>query len=392
MPTIADFSLPILLATLQGMLALRLLRPFGRVFHRRRIPVAAGALPVTVSVLVPVLNEEARVGPTLAAILAEARDCPEIIEILVVDGGSTDGTPGVVAAYAAGDDRLRFVDVAPVPVDAVGKAWGLLQGTARARGDWVLTLDADTVIAPGLTRAVVTFARNEGLGALSIATRQACHGWLQSMLHPAFLTTLVYRFGPPGFATRDWRRVMANGQCFLASKSALDASGAIGASLSSLSEDITMARTMAKTGHAVGFFETDVAVDVRMYDSARDVWANWPRSLVMRDQFADWRWAVDFAQLVLVQALPLPLLAGGLLFDLPLWFVAVQAVLVSFRLGVLAGVRGGYGAVAPSFWVSPLMDMPVALRLLHARFQNRLLWRGRVYERGRDGRIRAPPD
>jgi hypothetical protein len=35
------------------------------------------------------------------------------------------------------------------------------------------------------------------------------------------------------------------------------------------------------------------------------------------------------------------------------------------------------------------MDVPVLLRLLHAQFQRRLVWRGRVYARGRNGTIRA---
>jgi dolichol-phosphate mannosyltransferase len=379
------------IVALQGVLAIGLLPEFGRAVGNRRIPLCRAPGPFSVSVILPVLNEEDRIAIMLRALLAEAAAVPEVVEILIVDGGSTDGTQAVVQSFQAQDARLHFVDVSPVPLDAVGKAWGLMQGAARANGDWLLTMDADTVVAPGLIRSLSAFARREHLDALSVATRQVCPGWLQSMLHPAFLTTLVYRFGPPGLATRDARRVMANGQCFFASRAALGASHAIPLSLASLCEDVTIARTLAKAGYLVGFYESDVPVEVQMYGSAREVWANWPRSLVMRDRHAD-RAVLPFAQLILLQALPLPLLVASLLLALPLWFLGIQLGLLLFRVGVLFGIHSAYTGPAPSFWLSPLMDVPVVVRLLHAQFQRRLVWRGRVYSRGQDGAIKAVPD
>lgn len=373
----------------QAALAVLMFREFLRVASMRRIPASIVPAPFSVSVIVPVLNEEQRLPAMLQALIAEASTVPEIIEILIVDGGSTDGTGGVVQAAAALDSRVRFIDASPVPVSAVGKAWGLQQGAAVARGDWLLTLDADTIVASGLTRALAAFAHGEKIDAMSVATRQVCAGWLQSMLHPAFLTTLVYRFGPPGYATRDARRVMANGQCFFASKAALADSDAIGSALASLCEDITIARTLAKAGYTVGFYETDVPVTVQMYSSAREVWANWPRSLVMRDRHAGLAAALPLAQVGLLQAAPLPLLALALIGGLPMWFLLVQGILLICRLGVLVGVNGSYAGRAPSFWLSPLFDMPVALRLVAAQFQRRFVWRGRVYVRGRDGSITA---
>ena len=50
----------------------------------------------TVSVVIPVLNEEAHLGETLESVLAQSYD--GLVEILVVDGGSTDGTRAVARA------------------------------------------------------------------------------------------------------------------------------------------------------------------------------------------------------------------------------------------------------------------------------------------------------
>ena len=376
----------------QAALAVVVFKGFLRAASMRRIPASPEPAPFSVSVIVPVLNEEQRLPAMLQALIAEASTVREIAEILIVDGGSIDDTRGVVMTAAALDPRVKFMDASPVPITAVGKAWGLRHGASVACGDWLLTLDADTIVAPGLTRALAAFVHIEKIDAVSVATQQSCSGWLQSMLHPAFLTTLVYRFGPPGYATRDARRVMANGQCFFAAKAALADADAIGSALSSLCEDITIARTLAKAGYSVGFYETDVPVVVQMYGSAREVWDNWPRSLVMRDHHAGRAATLPLAQVVLLQAAPLPLLFLALIGGLPLWFLLVQAVLLVSRVGVLAGVKASYAGRAASFWLSPLLDVPVALRLLAAQFQRRLVWRGRIYVRSRNGTIMAVSD
>jgi len=380
--------LALLLAS-QLLLAVAVVRRFGRLARNSVIPASSETSPFTVSIIIPVLNEESRILPCLEAVVAEADGSGEIVEILVVDGGSTDRTAEIVQGLADAHERLVLVDASPVPESAVGKAWGLYQGLACSRGDWVLTIDADTMVNPGLTRSLAAFVSRNEVDALSIATKQSARGLLYSLLHPSFLTTLVYRFGPPGYITRDPRSVLANGQCFFASKAALEASGAFRAALSSLCEDITIARTLTRSGRAVGFFEVEISVGVEMYASAREVWANWPRSLAMRDRYSDPRSAFQIARVFLVQAAPLPLTVVAVLTGLPPWFVMGQATLLAMRLGVLAGTRKGYSVIAPTFWLSPLADLPVAVRLLQMALKRRFVWRGRAYVRSGDGGIRA---
>jgi succinoglycan biosynthesis protein ExoA len=74
-------------------------------------PVAAdAALPALplVSVVVPVRNEAPHIEHLLAELVAQRYD-PERFEILVVDGESDDGTPGLVAAFAARHPQVRLL-------------------------------------------------------------------------------------------------------------------------------------------------------------------------------------------------------------------------------------------------------------------------------------------
>jgi glycosyltransferase involved in cell wall biosynthesis len=88
------------------------------------------------SVVVPTLNAAA----TLPACLNAVREADEVV---VVDGGSTDGT--VRVAEAAGARVVR---------SAKGRGIQLRAGAAAARGDWLLFLHADTKLDPRWRTAV----------------------------------------------------------------------------------------------------------------------------------------------------------------------------------------------------------------------------------------------
>jgi cellulose synthase/poly-beta-1,6-N-acetylglucosamine synthase-like glycosyltransferase len=117
---------------------LRLIRSAGGV----RIEAAHGPRSERVTIIVPVLNETARIRTCLDSLVNQSE---AVAEILVVDGGSTDGTQSMVERYQARDRRVRLVDASPVPGDWTGKAWGLYAGlkSTDARSQWVLCIDAD---------------------------------------------------------------------------------------------------------------------------------------------------------------------------------------------------------------------------------------------------------
>ncbi|HET9017393.1 MAG TPA: glycosyltransferase [Thermomicrobiaceae bacterium] len=371
------------LVALQAVLGARVLLRLVRTAGGTRIdPAPPGAVPTgAVAVVVPVLDERDRLAPCLDGLVAQG---PEVAEILVVDGGSTDGTPELVAAHAARDSRIRLIDASPVPAGWNGKPWGLQVGleTSRPTATWVLMVDADVRPAPALARSLAAHARRTRVPALSAATLQTVSGPAEALLHPSLLTTLVYRFGIPGRATRRVAAVQANGQCFLARRDLLVATGAIARARDSRCEDVTMARVLAADGHEVGFYEAGDLVTARMYATVGDAWRNWPRSLPMRDRYAGIGLPLGLAEVALVQALPLPLLAALLLARRRGPAVAINAVLACARLGVLVGTARAYRHRPWTYWLSPLGDLPVAARLCASALRRRHVWRGRVLVTG----------
>ncbi|HZC06443.1 MAG TPA: glycosyltransferase [Ktedonobacterales bacterium] len=339
-----------------------------------------------ISVLLPVLNEARRIGRCLDGLLAQG---PEVGEILVVDGGSTDGTQALVARYQQRDARVRLLDASPVAEGWNGKAWGLERGL-RAMAPvcgWALTIDADTVPAPGLARALLAHAVESDEAAFSIATRQEIGGVGEGLLHPTLLTTLVYRFGPPGHAVTRVDQAQANGQCCLFRRDALEAVGGFAAVRASICEDVTIVRLLVSKGAAVGFYEAGDLIRVRMYEGWRETWRNWTRSLPMRDRFFGVAGVVGLLEVTFAQALAPLTLAGLLATWRPITplrgaLLGVTLTLTALRIGTLVGVSRAYVRRPRSFWLSPLSDVPVAIQLWVSALRRRHVWRGRVLLRG----------
>jgi dolichol-phosphate mannosyltransferase len=315
-------------------------------------------------VVVPARDEAGRIGRCLDALRAD----PGVYEVVVVDDQSSDGTAAVAASLGA-----RVVPGQPLPPGWAGKPWALQQGIEAATGSWVVTLDADTIPRPGLVAALVERCEQDGLDLVTAGARVECSTAAQQALHPAMLTTLVYRFGPAGAAhDPPPERLLANGQVQCFRREALLAAGGLAPVRDDLTEDVALARHLARQGWRVAFLDATEAVDVRMYESAAEAWRGWGRSLPLVDVTSrPWQLA-DQAVVWLGQALPLPRLLLGRGDALDLLFLAI-------RLGTLAGTSRAYSRPGPAYWASPLLDVPVAARLTQAAARPERTWRGRTY-------------
>jgi glycosyltransferase involved in cell wall biosynthesis len=108
-------------------------------------------VPPLVSVVLPVRDGAAFVADAVNSILVQTlRD----FELLVIDDGSQDATPAILAKLAASDARLRVVTQ-----PSLGLVAALNRGLSEARSRYVARMDADDLAAPG--RLASQFARLE---------------------------------------------------------------------------------------------------------------------------------------------------------------------------------------------------------------------------------------
>lgn len=123
------------------------------------------------SVVVPTLNAEGRIGPCLGA-LYEAVQAGLLRELIVVDGGSEDRSVEIAREVGA-----EVLEVAP------SRGGQLRAGCAVARGEWLLVVHADTVLEEGWTEAVAAHLSTGIAGYFTLqfdgggATARRVAGW-----------------------------------------------------------------------------------------------------------------------------------------------------------------------------------------------------------------------
>ena len=131
-------SAPPGLATLAGgRVPQRALRHLARRRRARGGAVRMTGIGVDLSLVVPARDEVAALGPLIAEIDAALRG--RRFEAIVVDDGSTDGTPETLAALAARHPWLRWRRNEACG----GQSAAIRQGVRAARGALVVTLDGD---------------------------------------------------------------------------------------------------------------------------------------------------------------------------------------------------------------------------------------------------------
>lgn len=108
------------------------------------VPAVGVRRRTSLSVVVPVLNEEANLPGALARLLGTLETFIDELEVIVIDDGSTDRTGAIAREWAERDPRIRVLHN-PTPRN-YGIA--LQQGIAAARGEWLLHDPADLPLAP----------------------------------------------------------------------------------------------------------------------------------------------------------------------------------------------------------------------------------------------------
>lgn len=309
---------------LAGVALQRLAR--GRERRPPLAPLGPAALLPTISVVIPARDEATRI----AGVLEPLAGAPGVVEVLVVDDCSTDATADVARAHGA-----SVVEGGDLPTGWVGKPWALQQGLVAAKGEIVVFLDADVRPDPELPRAVAQLIA-EGADLASAQLRFDCPDPAQRVLHPALLTTLVYRVGPLDTVARIPASVIAiNGQCFAARRDALIRAGGFGVIAGIPTDDVALARALKAAGWRIAVADGGRLGTTRMYESAGEALREWAgRSLALPGAASRPRQLLDLGVIWAVQGLP----------GLQLWRALAT-------LGVTRSPRRAASVLRPRDWI-----------------------------------------
>jgi succinoglycan biosynthesis protein ExoA len=155
-------------------------------------PIEPSSPPKKVAVIIPTLNEADHIGGLLSDFL---RQGPAVVEIIVADGGSEDGTRAIVERMAATEPRIRLIDN-PGRLQAAG--FNLAAAQASLEVDTLIRVDAHAIYPPDFVETLL--AEQAASGAESVVNR------LQSVGTGGFQTAVAVAsnsiFGTGGAAHR----------------------------------------------------------------------------------------------------------------------------------------------------------------------------------------------
>ena len=259
-----------LLLAAQAALNLRLMRRL----KPETTGVTDGMAPLTVCL--PMRNEAANAERLLTELLAERE---ELSEILILDDGSTDATPAILARFKEQHPGLiRVVNGAPKPAEWKGKIWAMAQLEREVRTDLMLFLDADVSIAAGAIRSLRAAHAASGARYFSVFPQQRTPG-ASGLLIGHIYTSLVYAL-PMAFASR--RRpasiVAGCGQVQLISRAALATIGGFAPLAGTLHDGLQLARRHKRYGHPVQFADGGSYIACTMYGSFGEAWKGFQRN------------------------------------------------------------------------------------------------------------------
>jgi chlorobactene glucosyltransferase len=160
------------------------LRSLRRPDSSSRIPKPA---PL-VSVLIPARNEEENIETCLKSL--QKQDYPNF-EILVLDDNSKDRTAELVERMAAKDDRIRLIKGELLPEGWAGKPFACYQLAEKAKGSWLLFVDADTTHAPHMLRSTLALAIELKTSLLSGFPRQMAESLPEKVAMPVLYFVIM---------------------------------------------------------------------------------------------------------------------------------------------------------------------------------------------------------
>lgn len=215
-----------------------------------------------ITAIVPARNEQSCISATLNALSRQGHG----LRIVLVDDQSEDRT-GIMAEECR-IANLRIVTGQPPPPGWSGKLWALEQGLQFVDTEFVLLLDADIRLDPGMLTSLSNKLTREKLALVSVMAKLRMQTFWERALLPTFIYffKLLYPFKLAN-SPAIWFAAAAGG-CILTRFSVLRETGAFATMKHALIDDVTLARQIKRRGHLTWIGLTHSAHSVRAYDFA----------------------------------------------------------------------------------------------------------------------------
>lgn len=229
---------------------------------------ASAAEPIA-SILIPARDEE----ENIAAALAAARANRQLeLEILVMDDHSQDRTAEIVSAIEAQDERVHLLRTPALPRGWCGKQHACAQLAKRAKGEYLIFVDADVRLAADAVGRMIRFVEESGCDLASGIPRQITGSLVEKLVVPLIhfvLLGFLPMAGMRGFSGAAW--AAGCGQLFIARREAYKMAGGHGGIRESRHDGLMLPRLFRGVSLKTDLFDATDLATCRMYHSDDEV-------------------------------------------------------------------------------------------------------------------------
>ena len=245
-------------------------------FFTIRRPAPAAERGESVTVLIPVRNEEGNIADLVLSL--QAQQFLNKPEIIFINDSSTDDTADKLQEAQDGGAQIKVINAPELPDSWLGKPWALQQGYLQAKGEIVVTLDADVRLTSTAIAQALGMLGDRSF--ISPYPRQIARTFSERLIQPllqwSWMSTVPLRIAEKSARTS---LAVANGQFFMVRKSALDQIGGFNAIAAEVLDDIELARALIKSGALGGVADGSTLAQTRMYKNFFEIKAGYGKSL-----------------------------------------------------------------------------------------------------------------
>lgn len=226
----------------------------------------------SVSVLIPMRNEEENVKGCLNSVLAQKG--LDTLEVIAIDDGSTDNTSNEVKAFPS----VELISGEKLPDKWLGKLWACQQLAEKSSGDYLVFVDADVRLSDYAVANSISKMGNWDF--ISPYPRQLTSGFVQKIFQP--LLQWSWLSSVPLLIAQKYSiksMAVANGQFLIIKRDAYFKSGAHAGIKTEVLDDLMLARNLLKQGYKGGVAEASNIATCHMYKNKMELFKGYQKSL-----------------------------------------------------------------------------------------------------------------
>lgn len=334
-----------------------------------------------VSILIPARNEEDVIESTIKSIINQSY---QNYELIILDDNSSDSTKSIIKKQAKTNSKIELINGLSLPAGWLGKNWACHQLSEKAKGEYILFIDADTNLDKFILEDSVIALQKEKIDLLSLvpgrdtkliadhAMKKIISWFIVCWLPMKLAINLNAPFLSATF-----------GQFMLFKKSSFYGIGGFEAIKDNPVDDFQLGRNIKKNMFKWMLYDAAFRITTRTYNTNKDLISGYSKNIFPAVGYSISIFLIIFLILisfVLGSTIPIILYALGILQNQQLILLCISLLILLFISWEIVTIRFKYSIFTPfSFPLLISLILLLATRSFIDNIFYSSTWKGRSY-------------